>query len=212
MTNSKIEMLINDRKFECFQSSEADNVLSVRLLSTLDGEAERTVEEMEKALEKVKAVYSVLFPKGKPDALVSESEKISFLCGGDQEPTEEDEALIETLGEMLETPMMNAIVKMQFMKAYEMPFEVDVIQLPDGGASSRSFKIERERSVALVGDKPCEADMLFRWLIADVCPKKVGLVSFDFNCVMTVDEGYCYLVFADSEAMEAGRDAAKNLI
>lgn len=205
MAKRMIKTLINDRKFECFQSSEVDNVLSVRLLSTLDGEAERTVEEMEKALEKAKAVYSVLFPKGKPDALVSESEKISFLCGGDQEPTEEDEALIEALGEMLETPIMNAMVKMRFMKEYEHPFETETVQIPDSCEGSRSVKLDRERAISWVGDKPCDPDQLFRWLIAGVCPKKVGLVSLDFDCVLVVDGERCHIVFADREAMEKGK-------
>ena len=212
MTERTIKTLINDQKFECFQSSEADNVLSVRLLSTLDGEAERTVEEMEKALEKVKAVYSVLFPNGKPDGLVSESSKITILCGDDSEISEDDEELIEALGDMLETPVMNAMVKMQFIRDYEMPFKTEIIQIPDGGAESRSVKIDRERAVAWVGDRSCEPEPLFRWLIAGVCPKKMGLISLDSQCVMVVDRERCHLVFADREAMEKGKAALDELI
>ena len=212
MAKRMIKTLINDRKFECFQSSEVDNVLSVRLLSTLDGEAERTVEEMEKALEKVKAVYSVLFPKGKPDALVSESTKVTITCGGDEEINENDESLIKALGEMLETPIMNAMVKMRFMKEYEHPFETETVQIPDSCEGSRSVKLDRERSIAWVGDKTCDPDPLFRWLIAGVCPKKVGLVSLDFDCVLVVDGERCHIVFADHGAMEKGQAVLAELV
>ena len=174
---------------------------------------ERDVEEMIAALEKVKAVYGILFPSGKPDALVSESTKVTFLCGGDDgDVGEDDEAVIEALGEMLETPIVNAMVKMRFIKEYEHPFETEVIQIPDAGEGSRSVKLDRERTVAWVGDKPCDPDPLFRWLIAGVCPKKVGLVSLDSECILVVQEERCHIVFADRGAMEKGKAALDELI
>ena len=207
-------MLINDCNFEVFSKNySSDCVITLSITSESEEGKERDVEEMIAALEKVKAVYGILFPSGKPDALVSESTKVTFLCGGDDgDVGEDDEAVIEALGEMLETPIVNAMVKMRFIKEYEHPFETEVIQIPDAGEGSRSVKLDRERTVAWVGDKPCDPDPLFRWLIAGVCPKKVGLVSLDSECILVVQEERCHIVFADRGAMEKGKAALDELI
>ena len=208
-----IKTSINDYKFEVFSNNyNNDSVITLPIMSEIDEGEERDVEEMVTALEKVWGIYRKLFPSGKPDALVSESTKVTITCGGDEEINENDESLIKALGEMLETPIMNAMVKMRFMKEYEHPFETETVQIPDSCEGSRSVKLDRERSIAWVGDKPCDPDPLFRWLIAGVCPKKVGLVSLDSECVMVVDGERCHVVFADHGAMEKGKAVLAELV
>ena len=216
MTENRIETLIYDRKFEFLPSFyNKELAVTVPLLPPCEEGKVREVEEWELAVEKIRAVFSVLFPKGKPDALVSESVRYTIACGGDGgESSDDDEAAIEALGEMLETPIVNAMVKMQYELKYSRPFKSVSYSLPSGDSEasfSRSVKVSRERTVSSVGDAECDIEFLLRWQVAGICPRSVGIVSFDYDCALTVeDDRLCHVVFAHREAKERGMASLGN--
>ena len=213
MTDSKMKILINDYKFKFLPEFYNDEsyVITLPLLEEREEEKSREVEELALAVERIREVFSALFPSGKPDALVSEAVRYTISCGGDGELDDGDEATLEALGEMLETPIINAMVKMQYELKYSRPFESVSFSLPsenDGETVSKSVKVTRERTVSLMGEKECDIEYLLRWRVAGICPQETAMVSFDSECVLFIENDCrCHAVFADREAMEKGKAA-----